>query len=260
MNNKNTGLSLSSAVSIFLIAILITSCAPTQVQSNLFSQSVPKITPTIINDQVSPAIAAAKSALAKQLQIGVDTVQLADIQPVQWPDGCLGVQQPGIMCAMHIVDGYRITLSANGQTYEVRSNLDGSQTVIVPQQADSTTPIKTESGGLQIADFSSSISGVDGNPDQQVVAYNVTIHNPSDSTVTLLWLEPVLKDSVSGRVSDTDLRQVVNEVIASNSQVNIHGKLILNMSGLTKQDIMQLGSLFNGFTVSTNQTIPLPES
>ena len=114
---------------ILLIAILLTSCAPPSVQNNPTSQPILGSTPTIINGQMNAAITAAKSALAEQLQLGVDTIQLADIQQVQWPDGCLGVQQPGIMCAMHVVDGYKITLSANDQTYEIRSNLDGSQIV-----------------------------------------------------------------------------------------------------------------------------------
>ncbi|MFN2235983.1 MAG: hypothetical protein ACK2U1_17300, partial [Anaerolineales bacterium] len=164
------------------------------------------------------------------------------------------------MCAMHVVDGYRIMLLANDQTYEVRSNLDGSQTALPLENASSSAPIKIGSGGLQIADFSSSIGGVDGNPDQQLVSYTVTIFNASDGTVTLLWLEPILQDSISGRAADSGLRHEINEVIAPNSQLDIHGQLTLSTSGLTKQDMTQLGSLFRGFTVSTNQTIPLPQS
>ena len=162
------------------------------------------------------------------------------------------------MCAMHVVDGYRITLSANDQAYEVRSNLDGSQTVVVPGEVSSSAPVKTQSNGIQITDFSSSIGGVDGNPDQQVISYNVTINNPNDNPITLSWLEPVLQDSVSGRTSETGLRNAVNKVLAPNSQAAIHGQLTLNTSGLTKSDITQLGSLFSGFTISTTQTIPLP--
>jgi len=101
---------------------------------------------------------------------------------------------------------------------------------------------------------------VDGNPDQQLVSYTVTIFNASDGTVTLLWLEPILQDSISGRAADSGLRHEINEVIAPNSQLDIHGQLTLSTSGLTKQDMTQLGSLFRGFTVSTNQTIPLPQS
>ena len=33
---------------------------------------------------------------------------------------------------MHVVDGYRIQLSANDHTYEMHTNLDGSQIVRVP--------------------------------------------------------------------------------------------------------------------------------
>jgi hypothetical protein len=148
----------------------------------------------------------------------------------------------------------------NDQTYEVRSNLDGSQTAVALEKASSSAPIKTASGGLQIADFSSSIRDMDEKPDQQVVSYTVTINNASDGTVTLLWLEPILQDSISGRATDSGLRHEINEVIAPNSQLDIHGQLTLSTSGLTKQDITQLGSPFRGITISTNQTIPLPQS
>jgi hypothetical protein len=78
-------------------------------------------------------VARAKSFLADKLNINKETIKLVDIQSVQWPDTCLGVQTTGVMCAFHVVDGYRITLSAIDQTYEVHSNLDGSQIVLVPE-------------------------------------------------------------------------------------------------------------------------------
>jgi hypothetical protein len=83
-------------------------------------------------------VARAKSLLSDQLNINKETIQLVDIQPVQWPDTCLGVQTPEIMCAFHVVDGYRINLFANGQTYEVHTNLDGSQTVLVLDTASTS--------------------------------------------------------------------------------------------------------------------------
>ena len=152
-----------------------------------------------INDQMNSAISAAKFVLAEQLQLGEETIKLTDIQQVQWPDGCLGIQQPGIMCAMHVVDGYKITLSANDQTYEIRSNLDGSQTVVVPGHASSSAPAQTQSNGIKITDFSFSVGGVDGNPDQQVISYNVTINNPNDNPITLSWLEPILQELSLGK-------------------------------------------------------------
>jgi hypothetical protein len=80
-------------------------------------------------------VARAKSFLAEKLSINEETIQFVEAQKVQWPDTCLGVQTPGIMCAFHVVDGYRITLSADNQTYEIHTNLDGSQIVLVPPSA-----------------------------------------------------------------------------------------------------------------------------
>ena len=108
---------------LVLAAMLLTACA----QST--SQPSPQPAATSVGTAGNPdkAVSAAKSALAKRQNLNVDSIQLVNVQPVLWPDGCLGVNHPGFMCAMHVVDGYRIILSANDQTYEAHSNLDGSQ-------------------------------------------------------------------------------------------------------------------------------------
>ena len=130
-------------LAFFLMAVPLTACA--QTSSTLSPNPVlqPPAQPTTVGAtpgaNTNAVVLAAKSALAEQLGIYIDAIQLADIQSIQWPDSCLGIQKAGIMCAFHVVDGYRVTLSANGKTYEVRSNLDGSQIVLVPGQG-STSP------------------------------------------------------------------------------------------------------------------------
>lgn len=134
---------LAQAILAFsLLAILLTACTQPATQSAPSTQSPtqpsaqpspqPAPTSTDSSSKTDAVVLAAKTELASQLNISVDNIQLVDIQPAQWPDSCLGVQKPGIMCAMHVVDGYKVDLSANGKTYEVRSNLDGSQTVVSP--------------------------------------------------------------------------------------------------------------------------------
>jgi hypothetical protein len=86
-------------------------------------------TPPIDSDA---AVKEAKNTLANQLGTSVDSVQLLFAQSIQWSDSCLGVTQTGVMCAMHMVDGYKIQLSSNNHTYEMHTNLDGSQIVRVP--------------------------------------------------------------------------------------------------------------------------------
>ena len=75
---------------------------------------------------------AAQHLLASQLGINPDQVQTIGIDPTDWPDTCLGIQLPGIMCAQHVVPGYKILLEANNHIYEYHTGQNGSDPVIVP--------------------------------------------------------------------------------------------------------------------------------
>ena len=76
--------------------------------------------------QNAPAAALnARADLATRLQIDPDTIKLVKVEQVDWPDGCLGVQTPGVMCTMVITPGYRVILAADGKQYEYHTNLSG---------------------------------------------------------------------------------------------------------------------------------------
>jgi len=138
---------LYAVLALSLGAILLVACAQTAQTSRPTSQPtttpvrlpspMPEVTPTGSADSV---VLAAKTMLAEKSKTTIDAIQVVDIQPVQWPDSCLGVPQDGIMCAMHVVDGYRVILSVNNLQYEAHSNQDGSQMIFVPG------PVLTEPG------------------------------------------------------------------------------------------------------------------
>jgi hypothetical protein len=44
------------------------------------------------------------------------------VEAVQWPDSCLGIPQPGRVCAQVIIPGYRIVFSYRQQLYEVHTD------------------------------------------------------------------------------------------------------------------------------------------
>lgn len=69
----------------------------------------------------------AQRQLAEQLGIDVSAVQIAQIDQVEWPNACLGLEREGMNCAQVITPGFRVILEAGGQQYEYRTNLDGSQ-------------------------------------------------------------------------------------------------------------------------------------
>lgn len=84
-----------------------------------------------------PAAKAAQQALAQQLGVMPDTVTVIRSEPVQWRDGCLGVNGPGRMCTQAITPGYLVILEVNGKQYEYHTNESGSSVIPagVPQDS-----------------------------------------------------------------------------------------------------------------------------
>ena len=67
----------------------------------------------------------ARKLLVEQLKVEVDLIGLVSAELVDWPDACMGIQTPGVMCAQVITTGYKVVLSANGLEYEFHTNESG---------------------------------------------------------------------------------------------------------------------------------------
>lgn len=78
----------------------------------------------------------ARGALAQKLKVDIDTVVIVSADQVEWPDSCLGIKTPGIMCAMIVSPGYKVILQAAGGTYEYHTDLTGDRVL----QATVTKP------------------------------------------------------------------------------------------------------------------------
>lgn len=124
---------------ILILISILTACAPrsTAQPPSPTDDSYPNPSypnPSYPNDDSSvtltPAREAAVTHLSRTLNLPADQIALISTESVTWPDGCLGVQRPGVMCTQALVEGYRIILEADGKRYEVRTNESGSQVVI----------------------------------------------------------------------------------------------------------------------------------
>jgi hypothetical protein len=71
------------------------------------------------------AVANSRQDLAERLNIDPSVITVVSVEAVDWPDGCLGVQTPGVMCTMVITPGYLVILEANGKQYEYHTNASG---------------------------------------------------------------------------------------------------------------------------------------
>lgn len=71
------------------------------------------------------AVTAAELHLSKDLGIPVDEIDYVSFSREEWSDTCLGLAEPGEMCAQVITPGWRVVLMAEGQQYVYRTDASG---------------------------------------------------------------------------------------------------------------------------------------
>jgi hypothetical protein len=127
------------SVGFFVMVLLLTACAPVTMEqpgsSNGDTYPYPSYpSPSYPNDDLSadmtPAQQAALTHLSVTLNLPADQINLVSTEAVTWPDGCLGVQRPDVMCTQALVEGYQMIFDANGTEYELHTNETGSAVVI----------------------------------------------------------------------------------------------------------------------------------
>jgi len=63
--------------------------------------------------------------LARRTGAAVESLSVTAFRPVTWPNGCLGVNQPGTVCTQALVEGFLATLSdASGTAYRYHGTGD----------------------------------------------------------------------------------------------------------------------------------------
>ena len=64
----------------------------------------------------------AKQDLAKRLEIGAESIEVASIKDQEFPDMSLGAGEDSEMSAQMISSGWEIKLGVNGDSYEYRAD------------------------------------------------------------------------------------------------------------------------------------------
>jgi len=134
---------------LLLASILLGGCAaapqaaesPTEPFIPSIEKQVPLPTATLLEPTPEPtdstnggpipgglpqAAFAAREALAELLGVSAETIEIRDIESVDWPDGCLGLAGPDEMCTMAIVPGYRVSLVSGTSQHIYRTNERGT--------------------------------------------------------------------------------------------------------------------------------------
>ncbi len=63
--------------------------------------------------------------LAGRLGVAGEEVKVLEVEAVTWSDGSLGCPEPGMMYTQALVEGWRLTLAVEDDTYAYHSSSDG---------------------------------------------------------------------------------------------------------------------------------------
>ncbi|MFZ1753486.1 MAG: hypothetical protein WBO46_22755 [Caldilineaceae bacterium] len=97
---------------------------PTQ-EPTAVPDSLPRGGDTVtIGGRPTALIERAKAEVAKLARSSADSVQVVNVESVDWSDSSLGCPKGGMMYAQVITPGYRIVLASGDQTYEFHTTND----------------------------------------------------------------------------------------------------------------------------------------
>jgi hypothetical protein len=94
---------------------------------------------------------AARQDLASQLGIPFSQLRVIRADPRTWQDTCLGLPQPGQICAQTLVEGWRIVLMYERQTWVYRTDTQGQTVRLETPIQRSQTPSDEVIGAVQQA-------------------------------------------------------------------------------------------------------------
>ena len=130
---------------IFALIFVLSACSsPVDSQSSHPSDNFENLTEEnpepIIPDNTSLAIENAfqdevqetsgQAVFAGQFQsffLDKDNVKILESREVEWPDSCLGIDQPGVECVPQITQGFEIKLEANGLQFDYHADHVGGK-------------------------------------------------------------------------------------------------------------------------------------
>lgn len=80
-------------------------------------EEIPSFEPTL-----NTILSQVKSDLSQKTGVGLEKINILEVDAVEWPDSSLGCGVPGTIYLPVITPGFRIVLEADGRTYTYHTN------------------------------------------------------------------------------------------------------------------------------------------
>lgn len=141
---RTRGLSKIAIFAVLLAVMLMAACAPA---------ATPTPAPVETEQRPPEAVTEAQQQLADELGVSPDEITIREIEEVQWTDSCLGAGGPAESCLQVLTDGYRAILAFEGETFEFRTNLDGSNIRLYQPGGELPAPVESPQADATEAPF-----------------------------------------------------------------------------------------------------------
>lgn len=84
--------------------------------------------------ELSPIEKTVIDYLQNELGVSADKIKIVSIEAVDWPDSCLGIENPDVMCMQVITPGYKVISDVNNEKYEIHTDKAGKTMIIVNKE------------------------------------------------------------------------------------------------------------------------------
>ncbi len=122
----------------------------------------------------------------------------------------------------------------------------------------SCAPVEKLPAGIEITQVEVAVGGAEGSAGQQVVSYKITLHNASQNDVTIRWIEPVVNNDISSKMTGNNPRVTVDKILTPDASLVANGQFTFDAGNATKSEIASWGPFFNKISISTELELPLP--
>lgn len=123
-----TGEGVRTWLAAIAVGLALTACAddpaPTQPEETAVDDPTTS-EPAPVPGADAPDVRASVDDLASRLGVDAGAVTVVAVQEVTWSDGSKGCAKKGMMYTQSLIEGSRITLEADGTTYEYHSGGSG---------------------------------------------------------------------------------------------------------------------------------------
>lgn len=110
-------------ISLVCVSLLLAACGANATDiPAIATQIIP-----VLEDVLPPDVALnIRNQVSEILGVPVESIQLETIEPMEWPDGCLGLGGPDESCVAAVTPGWLLAFSADGQEFRFRADQTGT--------------------------------------------------------------------------------------------------------------------------------------